>query len=864
MNINKETLYYCLIASLIFFAAGLILITYFSFPFFSHVSSSTSTAKTIAPHSIISTFQTHKVTNTNPSKTQLPTSENITLAVSTYFTFVSLSTPFITTKITTSYFTKLSSILCISTPNIEPPPPANNPANPPANPPANNPANPPANNPANPPAADPANPPAAAPAATNVHPQSITLPAATAAPPASISLPTTPSLTPPTPLPSTAPSPTSESTAGAGINTIATGDNLNMTLNILHFSYVIDVNTFKKLGLIRFEPSFNANIPLINKDWLAYLILIMSDLKSEQNEDNSFNFNGSNGQEFLNKPEPSEVGSNPEEPQQSSGGPIRRKNNAKSPMDEFFERTKESQTCKICKKMYAGIGETSTGTLKTHLRRNHQSEFERGAQQTDFERKTRTTLNFRRVTPFQNRRERLHHDLENIKSRISLTGDLWTLDNNQCAFFGVTLHYIDDDWIFKRFLLDIIPFRDSHSGANIVQSLSSLLTELDLSSKILALTTNNALPTIVFGHEMELEMNKGFNNLGFSHYRCGSHVLNIAVQYGLQVHNNSIEKVRKFINKVRSSNLLMEDLRRIFEDQSIPFTIPQTDVESQWRSTYLMIEKVKQIQIQVNLLVLQHQDEFIDSYPDEDDWLNINELLTVLSPFYSATLTLSSSVYPTTGDFQLTLWILRQHLQHEISVNATRYIVADSILRTLDEYWSIIDETSKIASVLDPRTKCSIFQQGSETDNVINSIRARMASYTPPLDIPENSNSIITSTSDPTLLSSYHSPTTFNRLDARAHLRSLTNQFLPTTQPITSNELEQYLSLPNGEDCEPLLWWKAHKKKFPLNLEIARPLLCLHSWIVEKIGENGGTDDQAGSDDDSNLKVEVKTDNSEK
>ncbi|CAG8468548.1 10804_t:CDS:2, partial [Cetraspora pellucida] len=309
---------------------------------------------------------------------------------------------------------------------------------------------------------------------------------------------------------------------------------------------------------------------------------------------------------------------------------------------------------------------------------------------------------------------------------------------------------------------------------------------------------------------------------------------------------------------------------------------------------------VKQIQIQVNLLVLQHQDEFIDSYPDEDDWLNINELLTVLSPFYSATLTLSSSVYPTTGDFQLTLWILRQHLQHEISVNATRYIVADSILRTLDEYWSIIDETSKIASVLDPRTKCSIFQQGSETDNVINSIRARMASYTPPLDIPENSNSIITSTSDPTLLSSYHSPTTFNRLDARAHLRSLTNQFLPTTQPITSNELEQYLSLPNGEDCEPLLWWKAHKKKFPvlaamardyltiqassipceqafsisnstiyksrgkLNLEIARPLLCLHSWIVEKIGENGSMDDQAGSDDDSNLKVEVKTDNSEK
>ncbi|CAG8741464.1 1570_t:CDS:1, partial [Cetraspora pellucida] len=134
-------------------------------------------------------------------KTQLPTSENITLAVSTYFTFVSVSTPFITTKIITSYFTKLSSILFISTLNIEPTPPVNVPAADPANPPA-----------------DPANPPAAtaAPAATNVLPQSITIQDATAAPPTSISLQTTPSFTPPTPSPSTAPSPTFESTAGAG------------------------------------------------------------------------------------------------------------------------------------------------------------------------------------------------------------------------------------------------------------------------------------------------------------------------------------------------------------------------------------------------------------------------------------------------------------------------------------------------------------------------------------------------------------------------------------------------------------------------------------------------------------------------
>ncbi|CAG8448654.1 3069_t:CDS:2 [Dentiscutata heterogama] len=406
----------------------------------------------------------------------------------------------------------------------------------------------------------------------------------------------------------------------------------------------------------------------------------MSDLKSEQNADNSFNFNGSNGQEFLSRPEPSDVGSNPEESQQSSGGPIRRKNNAKSPMDEFFERTKESQTCKICKKMYAGIGETSTGTLKTHLRRNHQSEFERGAQQTDFERKTRTTLNFRKVTPYTRQ-----DNFERSRSLIN-----WIVSTMQ-------------------------PF--------------SVIEEESFIEMIKKLDPHYHLPR---GQYIK------------------SHV------------------VKRFQNR---RERLHNDLGNI-------------------------------------------KSEFIDSYPDDNDWSNINELLTVLSPFYSAALTLSSSVYPTMGDFQLTLWILRQHLQHEISVNATRNTVADSILRILDQYWSIIDDTSKIASVLDPRTKCTIFQQGSETENVINSIRAMMASYTPTsLDIPESSDSVIPPTSDPTLLSSYHSPT-FNRIDARAHLRSLTNQFLPVTQPITSNELEQYLSLPG-----------------------------------------------ASSDDDSNLKVEMKTDN---
>jgi len=118
-----------------------------------------------------------------------------------------------------------------------------------------------------------------------------------------------------------------------------------------------------------------------------------------------------------------------------------------------------------------------------------------------------------------------------------------------------------------------------------------------------------------------------------------------------------------------------------------------------------------------------------------------------------------------------------------------------------------------------------------------------------------------------------------------AHLKSLVDKFHPTTQSVSSNELERYLSLPQDENCDPLIWWNSYQKTFPilsamakdylaiqatsvsceqafsiagltiskvrnrLNPETARALLCLKSWISEKICEDN-EDDQPDSDDD--------------
>lgn len=104
---------------------------------------------------------------------------------------------------------------------------------------------------------------------------------------------------------------------------------------------------------------------------------------------------------------------------------------------------------------------------------------------------------------------------------------MWTSTINREAFLGLTIHYVDSNWKLQNFLLDIIPFTVSHSGANMAREIMRTLEEFNISNKIVALTTDNESAMIVCGREIALEMDDRFSSMIFSHYRCAAHVLNL-------------------------------------------------------------------------------------------------------------------------------------------------------------------------------------------------------------------------------------------------------------------------------------------------------------------------------------------------
>ena len=70
------------------------------------------------------------------------------------------------------------------------------------------------------------------------------------------------------------------------------------------------------------------------------------------------------------------------------------------------------------------------------------------------------------------------------------------------------------------------------------------------------LTTDNYSAIILYEKLLEKE----WNEFEFQHYRCAAHILNIAINYGMQLQTTLIEKVRNFVTKIHYSTIFCDEL----------------------------------------------------------------------------------------------------------------------------------------------------------------------------------------------------------------------------------------------------------------------------------------------------------------
>ena len=320
-----------------------------------------------------------------------------------------------------------------------------------------------------------------------------------------------------------------------------------------------------------------------------------------------------------------------------------------------------------------------------------------------------------------------------------------------------------------------------------------VLVEFNLSTKVCAITTDNALNNSTMMTILERELRPV--NPHFSakrHVLCMAHVINLVMQTGLNALDVIEDKPEStFIDGVDITNLdsvvnggkmnvpsdislgdIFQRLREVVKairgstkqenkyfyycrQSSIPNTrrIP-LDCPTRWSSTYKMLHECLEKKIVIDVMM---PSAFRKPTLLDEEWNLVHKFVVLLKPLKDGTSVAIQNKAPTSNEALLIIKGLMRHLEKikvEISNSSMLPIgqsistgqrnalasVSGAIKVKLEKYVSILaqDEAFTIGSLLDPSMKLHLIDPGSK-NGILSTVRTIMESYSVTRDLPDMS-----------------------------------------------------------------------------------------------------------------------------
>jgi len=145
---------------------------------------------------------------------------------------------------------------------------------------------------------------------------------------------------------------------------------------------------------------------------------------------------------------------------------------------------------------------------------------------------------------------------------FALTFDCWT-SNAQHPYIGITVHYIDKNWILQTYCLTCTSLDVDHTSFNIRDIIESTLVDWDIQiSKISGATTDNGTNVI-----------KAVELLGINGISCFGHTLNNGVMSSMSL--MPVQILLSKISKLRFKFHYSSKLRRLLKEAQQKHNLPQ-------------------------------------------------------------------------------------------------------------------------------------------------------------------------------------------------------------------------------------------------------------------------------------------------
>ena len=261
--------------------------------------------------------------------------------------------------------------------------------------------------------------------------------------------------------------------------------------------------------------------------------------------------------------------------------------------------------------------------------------------------------------------------LLNVK-RVSFTVDDWTSVASK-SFYGITIHFIDSNWILQSLTLDFVGSHGKHSGEDIANLFYQTLEIYNLTQKIQGITMDNAASNTTFILKLgEILQGKGITfDSENQHFRCFAHIINLGVQDALKILNievsenwsdsdnsassededslvetNSVVKIRKLFKKFKQSEQLQIKLKNCCDTTNIKYFKPNIDVKTRWNSSYDMLKTAIGLKPALNILC-QNVEKVQNYQVSENEWTILEQVSEYLKHFKHVSVLLCGENYPT-------------------------------------------------------------------------------------------------------------------------------------------------------------------------------------------------------------------------
>lgn len=226
---------------------------------------------------------------------------------------------------------------------------------------------------------------------------------------------------------------------------------------------------------------------------------------------------------------------------------------------------------------------------------------------------SRETIKNAIIKSFEDRKTVVKNFIKNIPGKVALTTDIWSSLKSE-GFLGITIHFIDENWILRHFTLDIFRFKGAHTGQAIADEIYRIITEHELQLKAIAITTDNGSNMVSGANILKAKLAPNI----FTHYRCVAHILNLIVMAGLNIIKNPIKKLRNLIKLLRKSTKLLEELENLAKADKKTFLRPIMDCKTRWNSTFKMINRACILKEHIEMLLVRYSN-VRNYFPDKQE-----------------------------------------------------------------------------------------------------------------------------------------------------------------------------------------------------------------------------------------------------